>query len=278
MRGVSTVLVGCSVAAVLIAGGCARVATEASASPTPATSTSLAEPTSDPTSSTPPSPGTALAGRTIVIDPGHTGGWTKKWGYHKVPNGHGGTKACNSSGTATNRGYAEHAYNFAQAQALAAALRAQGATVLLTRTDDRTASNKLCVNHRADLLNNTPADLLISLHADGNLGKKHRGFHVIVSTVMKGGADVVSESKKLAADVRDALQAKTPMPRSNYIGKGTAYSFRSDLGTLNFARHPAVMIEMGNMRNATDARLFTSSAFRTHAAEAITSAVVTFLS
>ncbi|MCE1174720.1 MAG: N-acetylmuramoyl-L-alanine amidase [Propionibacteriales bacterium] len=277
----STVLVGCSVAAVLVAGGCARVATEANASPisaTSATSTSATAPTSDPTSSVPPSPDAPLAGRTIVIDPGHTGGWTKKWGYHKVPNGHGGTKACNSSGTATNRGYAEHAYNFAQAQALATALRAQGATVLLTRTDDRTASNKLCVNHRADLLNNTPADLLISLHADGNLGKKHRGFHVIVSTVMKGGAGVISASKTLATDVRNALQTQTSMPRSNYIGHGTAYSFRSDLGTLNFARHPAVMIEMGNMRNATDARLFTSPSFRTQAAAAITSAVVTFLS
>lgn len=278
MRGVTTVLVGCSVAAVLVAGGCARVATAASASPVPTASASVTEPSSDPTPSTPSVPDAALAGRTIVIDPGHTGGWTKKWGYHKVPNGHGGTKACNSSGTATNRGYAEHAYNFAQAQALAAALRAQGATVLLTRTDDRTASNTLCVNHRADLLNKTRADLLISLHADGNLGKKHRGFHVIVSTVMKGGATVIGESKKLATDVRDALQTKTSMPRSNYIGKGTAYSFRSDLATLNFAQHPAVMIEMGNMRNATDAKLFTSPAFRAQAAEAITSAVVTFLS
>lgn len=271
-------LVGCSVAAVLVAGGCARVATAASASPMPTAPTSVTEPSSDPTPSTSPVPDAALVGRTIAIDPGHTGGWSKKWGYHKVPNGRGGTKACNSSGTATNRGYSEHAYNFAQAQALATALRAQGATVLLTRTDDRTASNKLCVNHRADLLNSTPADLMISLHADGNLGRGHRGFHVIVSTAMQGGASVISESKRLATDVRNALQTKTAMPRSNYIGKGTAYSFRSDLGTLNFARHPAVMIELGNMRNGTDAKLFTSAGFRTQAAEAITSAVVTFLS
>jgi N-acetylmuramoyl-L-alanine amidase len=273
-------LVACGVAVVLSAGGCTPAVTDANASvttdpPSPTVFTPANTPTAPSDPSETPAP---LAGRTIVIDPGHTGGWTKKWGYHKVPNGHGGTKACNSSGTATNRGYAEHAYNFAQAQALAAALRAQGATVLLTRNDDRTASNKLCVNHRADLLNNAPADLMISLHADGNLGKKHRGFHVIVSTVMKGGATVISESKKLATDVRNALQSKTSMPRSNYIGHGTAYSFRSDLGTLNFARQPAVMIEMGNMRNATDAALFTSSGFRTTAAKAITSAVVAYLS
>lgn len=272
-------MVGCSIAAVLLAGGCAPAATNASASVTTgAPSAPLTESSSTSAPTSDPSEAAALAGRTIVIDPGHTGGWSKKWGYHKVPNGRGGTKACNSSGTATNRGYSEHAYNFAQAQALATALRAQGATVLLTRSDDRTASNKLCVNHRADLLNNTPADLMISLHADGNLGRGHRGFHVIVSTVMKGGAGAISESKKLATEVRDALQTKTSMPRSNYIGKGTAYSFRSDLGTLNFARHPAVMIEMGNMRNATDAKLFTSAGFRTQAAEAITSAVVAFLS
>jgi N-acetylmuramoyl-L-alanine amidase len=216
---------------------------------------------------------TSLAGRTIVIDPGHTGAWTSKWGYRKVPDGNGRTKACNSSGTATNAGYSEHAYNLAQAKALAAELRSRGATVLLNRTTDTARSDKLCVNHRADLLNTGSADLLISIHADGNLGKGHRGFHIIVSTVMQGGKAVIAKSKTLAKDLRSALQTETPMPRSNYIGKGTAYSFRSDLGTLNFAKRPAVMLEMGNMRNATDAKLFTSSAFRTKAAKALADGV-----
>jgi N-acetylmuramoyl-L-alanine amidase len=67
------------------------------------------------------------------------------------------------------------------------------------------------------------------------------------------------------------------MPRSNYIGKGTAFSVRSDLGTLNFARVPAVMMEMGNMRNAKDAKLFTSPAWRSKAATALADGITAFL-
>lgn len=218
-----------------------------------------------------------LRGRTIVIDPGHTGAWTSAWGYLQVPDGAGRRKACNSSGTATRGGYSEHAYNLAQAQELAAVLRGRGATVRLTRTDDHTRSDALCVNRRADLANRLDADAFVSLHADGNATASHRGFHIIVSTAMHGGAKVAAASKRLAAGIRSAL-ATTGMPRSNYIGRGTAYSFRSDLGTLNFAERPAVMVELGNMRNSTDAALFTSPAFRKRAAEALADGITTFLS
>lgn len=213
-----------------------------------------------------------------MIDPGHTGAWTSSWGYRKVPDGRGKTKACNSSGTATRSGYSEHAYNLAEGEALAAALRERGATVLMTRTNDTTRSDNLCVNHRADLLNQRKADLMISLHADGNVGASHRGFHVIVSTVMQGGGTVIARSKTLAADVRNALQSQTSMPRSNYIGGGTGFSFRSDLGTLNFAERPAVLVEMGNMMNVTDAKMLTSAQWRRTAAQALAEGIAKFLS
>ena len=248
-------------------GGRRRSATATNSAPEP-TSSSLV-------------PGAALNGgvlrdRTIVIDPGHTGAWTSAWGYRKVPDGAGGRKACNSSGTASRGGYSEHAYNLAQAQALATVLRSRGATVKLTRTDDHTRSDALCVNHRADLANRLDADAFVSIHADGNTNASHRGFHIIVSTAMHGGSRVAAASKRLAAGIRSAM-ASTGMPHSNYIGGGTAYSFRSDLGTLNFAERPAVMLEMGNMRNPTDAKLFASAAFRERAAEALADGITTFL-
>jgi N-acetylmuramoyl-L-alanine amidase len=236
-----------------------------------ATPTASASPSSSPSQAD----GKPLAGRMIVIDPGHNGGWTAKFGYRKVPDGNGHHKACNSSGTATNSGYAEHAYNWAQANALAEVLRARGATVHLTRSSD--TGQGPCVNKRASLANTLPADLLISIHADGNLGKGHRGFHVIISPVMHGGKAVYAKSRKLAVDVRADVQQEAGMPRSNYIGKGTAFSIRSDLGTLNFAQVPAVMMEMGNMRNAKDAKLFRSPAWRAKAATALADGITTFL-
>jgi N-acetylmuramoyl-L-alanine amidase len=264
-----------------VTSGCAAAPAVEQATAVPTNSVGTTIPPASVDASASPSAAAAsatdLSGRTIVIDPGHTGGWTSKWGTQKVPNGIGGTKPCNSSGTATNGGYSEHAYNLAQAQALAEALEARGATVRLTRTDDSTASADLCVNHRADLANELQADVLISIHADGNTGKSNRGFHLIVSPSMKGGTAVEDKSEALAVDLRTKLESGTAMPRSNYIGKGTALSVRSDLGTLNFAKRPAVMLEMGNMMNVTDAALLPSASFRTQAAQALAAGIAQYL-
>ena len=244
-------------------------------SATPVPQTSSTTPSASPRDLSPtPTP---LAAKLIVIDAGHTGGWSSAWGTRKVPNGTGGTKPCNSSGTATRSGYAEHAYNFDQAAALAAVLRDRGAKVVLNRSNDSTATDQLCVDHRADKANERKADLLISLHADGNLGTSHRGFHIIISTVMKGGPTVIGQSKTLAKDLRHSLETQTDLPRSNYIGAGTAYSFRSDIATLNFSERPAVMMEMGNMMNASDAAAFTSVRSRTHIAEALADGIEAFV-
>ena len=44
---------------------------------------------------------------------------------------------------------------------------------------------------------------------------------------------------------------------------------RSDLGGLNLSNVPKVLVETGNMRNATDAALLESADFRQHAARAL---------
>jgi len=262
-----------------LTSGCATtpVSTQTNAPNSASSATPQATATASASATNSASSATSLSGRTIVIDPGHTGGWTSKWGNQKVSNGVGGTKPCNSSGTATNSGYSEHAYNFAQAKALAKELQARGATVKLTRSDDTTATDSLCVNHRADLANELKADVLISIHADGNATASHRGFHIIISPSMAGGTAVESKSKTLATDIRAKLASGTSMPRSNYIGSGTALSVRSDLGTLNFARRPAVMMEMGNMMNSTDASLFVSAEFRSRAARALADGISEYL-
>lgn len=261
----------------LASAGCAAQPPSPMNTNSPEVVPQLASATPLATPNDPSATATPLAGKLIVIDAGHTGGWSSAWGTRKVPNGTGGTKPCNSSGTATRSGYAEHAYNFDQAAALATALRARGATVALNRSDDTTATDQLCVNHRADKANQRKADLLISLHADGNLGSSHRGFHIIMSTVMKGGPQVIAQSKALAKDLRHSLETQTDLPRSNYIGGGTAYSLRSDIATLNFSERPAVMMELGNMMNASDAAAFSSARSRKRIAAALTDGIQAFV-
>jgi hypothetical protein len=56
-----------------------------------------------------------------------------------------------------------------------------------------------------------------------------------------------------------------------------ARAFRNDLAGLNLTTVPEVLIESGNMRNATDAELFTSADFQRLEAQALDRAILQFL-
>ena len=76
--------------------------------------------------------------------------------------------------------------------------------------------------------------------------------------------------------MRAALLARTNMPVSNYYS-GNGIEFRDDLAGLNLTTVPKVLIESGNMRNATDAALLTSPRFQRQLAAALLAAILTFL-
>lgn len=221
-----------------------------------------------------PTGGGSLSGRVIVVDPGHNGRYLRAVNTRLVPDGRGGRKACNTSGTASTGGYAEHAFTWSVATKLAAQLRARGATVILTRPNDRGVGP--CVDERAAIGNRARADLVLSIHADGARARD-RGFHIIRSTRMAGGTDVTRRSARLATITRESVSRVTGMPRSNYLGGGTAITPRADIAGLNLSRVPAVILEAGNMRSAADLRLLRSRSFHTKQANALTQAAVRFL-
>lgn len=267
---VAALVTGCSSTPTIVPPSHSPTATPASAAPTSAgpTPTASTTPTWAPgkaKASTPSAAAKPLAGRTVVVDPGHNGVWTKALN-RPVPAGNGRTKPCNSSGTAGGT-LAEHAFTWALAQALVARLERLGAKVVLTRPDDHGSGP--CVSVRARITNDANADLLVSLHADGNLAKGARGYHIIVSSTMIGGGSVERRSVALAHDLRTALDATHTMPHSTYIGGGTAIHARSDIAGLNLIRVPGVMLELGNMRNAADLALQRSPAWRQTVARAL---------
>ncbi len=218
-----------------------------------------------------------LTGVTISLDPGH------QLGNHnfprqinrQVPAG-GFKKACDTTGTETNRGYPEATENFQLALAVRARLEALGATVVMTRTRN---SEKLwgpCVNKRGEFGTSAGAVLQVGLHADGAPADDH-GFHVIAPTKRAPWTTrTAAASLRLAKALRAGLDGEH-FARSNYIGHGTALSIRSDLATLNLSGIPAALIEIGNMRNAGDARRMTSSSGRARYAAAIVAGIRRFL-
>jgi N-acetylmuramoyl-L-alanine amidase len=218
-----------------------------------------------------------LTGRTVVLDPGHNGGNST---HPEIANaltyaGNGIYKPCNTSGTATNAGYSEHAYTWDVANRTAAILRARGATVVLTRSDDTGVGP--CVNVRARIGNQNVADAVVSIHADGNLGTGARGFHLIMPAWSGTPAGVRSASAVLGATLRTTFRSTTGIPYANYIAGGDALDYRGDLGGLNLSSRPVVFIETGNMRNSTDAANLSSATGRQKIAQGIASGISLYL-
>lgn len=217
-----------------------------------------------------------LAGRTVVLDPGHNGGNGRHASEiaRQVPDGTGGTKACNTVGTQAASGYAEHEFTWHVVTRAADLLTDQGATVILTRPDDSGVGP--CVNKRAAIGNDASADAVVSIHGDGAAASSH-GFFCMLSSRDPAGADVAAESKALAESIRDAVSADA-MPTANYAGSRGIVDSRGDLAGLNLSERPTTMCELGNMRSSTDAAIQQSAEGRQALAEGIADGVAAYFS
>ena len=219
-----------------------------------------------------------LAGRVIVLDPGHQLGNARfpRQINRRVPAGPS-VKACNTTGTATDTGFPEATFAWRVALAARQRLRSLGARVVMTRTSNSRAAWGPCVDVRGRAGNRIPADAKVSIHGDGNLTPGARGFHVIAPGRLPGWTDDIhASSRQLAITTRSALQ-REGLRRANYV-RGGGIDFRTDLGTLNLSDVPTVLVELGNMRNRADARAMTSSAGQAAYARAIVEGVRAFLS
>lgn len=232
--------------------------------------------TTEPTGRKPPAAGlNVLRGKVILIDPGHNGGnGAHPAQINKQVSVGNGYKACDTTGTQTLAGYAEHAFTWDVAARLATVLRGAGARVVLTRSGDNGVGP--CITERAAAGNRAHADLALSIHADGG-PSTGVGFHVIEPGSAGSNATIVAPSKRLGTAIRDAFRTGTGEPYANYIARN-GISVRTDLGGLNLSTVPKVFIECGNMRNTRDAARLTSAAWRQKAAQALATGMADYLS
>jgi N-acetylmuramoyl-L-alanine amidase len=215
-----------------------------------------------------------LAGKIVGIDPGHNGGnFSHPADMAKqIWNGRA-MEDCDTTGTETNAGYTEATFTFLVAQFLREDLRRAGARVVMTRHTNTGVGP--CVDQRSRILNQGHAQVSIDIHGDGG-PPGGRGFAILLPVPDGPNNHVIGSSARFGRDLKRAFLAGTRMPVSNYDGVA-GFQPRDDLAGLNLTTMPKVLIEVGNMRNATDAAMMVSTGFQRRAARAMAAAVITFL-
>jgi len=222
-----------------------------------------------------PAPGrTPLTGKIIGIDPGHNGlNYTDPaFLDHLIWNGRE-WEGCDTTGTRTPGGYTEARFNWNVAMYLRADLIKLGARVVMTRTSNHGIGP--CVDTRARILDRARAQVSIDIHADYG-PSAGRGF-TILEPVADGPNDkVINPAIRFGRDVHAAMLGYTKMPVSDYYGHD-GYISRNDLAGLNLTTMPKVLIECGNMNNASDAALLVRPSVQQMIAAALAAAIVQFL-
>jgi N-acetylmuramoyl-L-alanine amidase len=213
---------------------------------------------------------TSIAGMIVFLDPGHNGANDASIN-RQVPNGRGGTKECQTSGTSTNTGYPEHSFTWEVVLRIRSMLTQLGVRTAMSRGNDDALGP--CVDERAAMANALHPNAIVSIHADGG-PTSGRGFHVNYSAPPLNAAQS-GPAMQFAQIMRDQLQA-SGIPPANYIGTSGLYG-RADLAGLNLAEYPAILVELGNMKNPADVTLITTPEGRQKYAEAVVKGIAGFL-
>jgi len=211
-----------------------------------------------------------IAGRIVFLDPGHNGANDASIN-RQVPTGRGGTKVCQTSGTATDSGFAEHTFNWEVVLLIRQALDQLGVRTAMSRGNDSALGP--CIDERAAMANALSPDAIVSIHADGS-SPSGRGFHVNYSNPPLNGAQS-GPAVQFAQVMRNQLVAAGLQP-STYLGTDGLFG-RPDLAGLNHAAFPSILVECGNMKNAQEAAQMESANGRAIYATAVTRGITAYL-
>lgn len=194
-----------------------------------------------------------LSGLTILVDPGH-GGYD------------GGARARDS-------GMWEKHVNLQVARKVSQALTAQGAQVVMTRTEDadlttpdRPASltrKRQDMQARIDLAVSSRADMVLSIHMNEYRDRRQSGPQVFY----REGSDA---SRLLAGCLQEALVQSLQPPKQRDAMAGDYFILQLDV--------PSVLIECGFLSNAREEKLLLDEAYQQRIAQAVTEGVCMYLS
>ncbi len=217
----------------------------------------------------------ASAIHTIAIDPGHGG---------------------DDEGVRSAEGAKEKELTLAVARRAKAVIEARlGLRVLLTRDDDRNVP----IDERTSIANNNKADLFISLHANGSMRPATTGAAIFFAAFDKDAAQTATAGADgrvptFSGGSRDIELVPWDLAQTRHLDQSAAFADlleqqfrdgvpraahpidRAPLRVLESANMPAVLLEMGYLTNADQARLLTSDAFQNALVLALLDAIVKF--
>jgi len=209
---------------------------------------------------------TPASGIVVCIDPGHQAAANS--GQEPVGPGAAETKAKVTGGaTGVVTGQTEYALNLALALKIKERLERYGVTVVMTRT---TNAVDISNAQRAQVANESGADLYLRVHADSNTNADING----ISTLYPAGNDWVApireESLKAAGIVHGQMMAS-----SGATNRGI--NARADLAGFNWATVPSVLVEVGFLSNPNDDKQLATAAYQDSLADGIARGVLTYL-
>lgn len=184
--------------------------------------------------------GATLAGKVVVVDPGHGGG----------------------EPGATGHGLREADLVLDLARRLEGRLGALGAAGYLTRGPDGCPTDA----ERAGFANDTAADLFLSLHLDSAPSPSCTGVAAYYFAAARGGRQVGSAvGERLAELVLREVASRTDL--------ADCRSHPKSWDLLRLTRMPAVRCDLGYLSNPRDAARLADPAFRDALAEGVAAAV-----
>ena len=188
--------------------------------------------------------GPTLAGKTIVIDPGH-GGADRGARHHGLE----------------EAGLAEDL-----ASRIEGRLTALGAQAYLSRSADLRGGT-VGDSERADLANGIDADLFLSLHVDSSVNPLASGVASFYfgSYGVAGRATGSAIGARLAGLLQDEITTRTDLL--------DCHTHAKTWELLRLTRMPAVRVELGYLSSVADARRLASPEFRDTLAEAVVAGV-----
>ncbi len=195
----------------------------------------------------------------VAIDAGHQ----SKGNYEKEPIGPGAkqTKPKVSSGTTgVSTGVPEYKLTLTIAKKIKKELINRGYEVIMIRdTHDVNLSNR----ERAEIANESDADIFIRIHADGSTNPKANGASTLYPSKDNPYVSSISkESKLLSEKIVDSLCKTTGAKNRGAIA-------RDDMSGINWSKVPVSIIEMGFMTNEKEDKLMQKKSYQNKIANGI---------